>query len=84
MGSDFSGIGSLAARSRARTPDSPTFDRWFDVSTADYSWPSHVEIAGSDFHYQYLVNGQPQVIKGMGLNTQHAYQANAPHASTLT
>jgi hypothetical protein len=34
--------------------------------------PSQVEIAGAAFQYQYLVNGQPEVIRGMGLNTQYA------------
>ncbi|HEX8966384.1 MAG TPA: hypothetical protein VF937_00795 [Chloroflexota bacterium] len=36
--------------------------------------PSRVQIVGSAFQYQYLVNGQPQVIKAMGLNTQYASQ----------
>jgi beta-galactosidase/beta-glucuronidase len=35
---------------------------------------SDVEIAGSSGHFQYLVNGQPVVIKGMGLNTQYSHQ----------
>ena len=73
--SEFSDVRSIATRSRARAAGSPIVDRWFDTSTADQtSGPTRVEIAGSDFHYQYLVNGQPQVIKGMGLNTQYAHQ----------
>jgi hypothetical protein len=33
--------------------------------------PSRVEIVGSHYQYQYLVNGRPQVIRGMGLNTRY-------------
>jgi hypothetical protein len=36
--------------------------------------PSHVEISGSAYQFQYLVNGEPVTIKGMGLNTQYASQ----------
>jgi hypothetical protein len=38
------------------------------------SQPSDVEITGSGSHVQYLVDGQPVTIKGMGLNTQYASQ----------
>lgn len=49
------------------------FDRWFnEPSASPPAAPSHVQIVGVAFQYQYLVNGQPQVIKGMGLNTQYA------------
>jgi hypothetical protein len=34
--------------------------------------PSRVEVVGDGSHFQYLVNGQPDVILGMGLNTQYA------------
>ena len=52
-----------------------TFDRWFEASAAQQpAGPSHVEIVGGDFQYQYIVNGHPQVIKGMGLNTQYVKQ----------
>lgn len=34
--------------------------------------PSRVQIVGSNYQYQYLVNGAPQVLRGMGLNTQYA------------
>jgi hypothetical protein len=44
-------------------------DRWFGEPLAG---PSRVEIVGADLHYQYLVNGRPEVIRGMGLNTQYA------------
>ncbi len=55
------------------------FDRWFDApGENEPAGPSHVEVVGSDFKYQYLVNGQPQVIKGMGLNTQYAQQLSPP------
>ena len=75
-----------AAHSPVREPVIPpvvfapkigTFDRWFSdpkTSQAIPDTPSHVEVVGSDFQYQYLVNGQPEVIKGMGLNTQYAQQ----------
>ena len=67
--------GSVATGSGARAAGGPTFDRWFDMSAAEQtSGPAHVEIVGSNFHYRYLVNGQPQVIKGMGLNTQYTQQ----------
>lgn len=33
--------------------------------------PSRVEIVGSRFQYRYLVDGRPQVIRGMGLNLQY-------------
>jgi hypothetical protein len=57
------------------TQEIGTFDRWFSESdTSAPAGPSHVEVVGSNFQYQYLVNGQPQVIKGMGLNTQYASQ----------
>ena len=54
-----------------------TFDRWFaegwsSVSTTER--PSHVEIVGASHHYQYVVNGERQVIKCMGLNTQYSQQ----------
>jgi hypothetical protein len=57
----------------ASSARSSTFDRWFDdPSPKQPATASHVEVVGTDFHYQYLVNGEPQVIKGMGLNTQYA------------
>jgi hypothetical protein len=43
-------------------------DRWFDESAPG---PSHVEVLGAQYNYQLLVNGRPEVIKGMGLNTQY-------------
>src|SRR5579864_7489524 len=59
----------------AIVPQTISIDRWFEEQPADQPpMPSHVEIVGSDFHYQYLVNGESQVIKGMGLNTQYASQ----------
>jgi Glycosyl hydrolases family 2, TIM barrel domain len=56
----------------APTGGTITLDRWFDASTDGPGGPSHVEVVGSDYRYQYLVNGRPEVIKGMGLNTQYA------------
>lgn len=55
----------------------PEFDRWYADEPAAQPQPagsSQVEVAGGNYHYQYLVNGEPQVIKGMGLNTQYAQQ----------
>src|SRR5579859_5193521 len=57
----------------------PLFDRWFDEQSPSPSLPqaeppSHVEIVGADYHYEYVVNGQPEIIKGMGLNTQYSQQ----------
>lgn len=34
--------------------------------------PRRIEIVGGQYRYQYRVNGTPQVIHGMGLNTQYA------------
>jgi hypothetical protein len=48
-------------------PSVLVFDRWFDSPSA-----SRVEVRGADGRYRLLVNGQPQVIKGMGLNTQYS------------
>jgi hypothetical protein len=58
----------------ARAASPAAFDRWFDASPDRPAGPTRVEVVGSDYRYQYLVNGQPQVIKGMGLNTQYAQQ----------
>ena len=54
---------------------STTFDRWFAEgwpSPSRTEGPSHVDIVGADYHYQYIVNGQRTLIKGMGLNTQYS------------
>jgi hypothetical protein len=61
----------------ARRAEVGSFDQWFadpKISQAAEDGPSRVEVVGSDFHYEYLVNGQSQGIKGMGLNTQYAQQ----------
>jgi hypothetical protein len=56
----------------ATSPDVSGFDRWHsDPGANPPSGPSHVAVVGTAFHYQYLVDGQPQVIRGMGLNTQY-------------
>ncbi len=48
------------------------WDRWFkDPTPPTRRQASRVEVQGSDYQYQLLVNGQPQVIRGMGLNTQY-------------
>jgi hypothetical protein len=49
------------------------WDRWFGEPSIAPG-PSHVEIVGGGYQYQYLVNGRPEVIRGMGLNTQYASQ----------
>ncbi len=41
------------------------------ASPAGQVSPSQVEIQGGPDAYSYVVNGQPQVIRGMGLNTQY-------------
>src|SRR5205807_3734203 len=47
--------------------------RWFDEHGLRASpAPSHVEVRAADGRFEYLVNGQRQVIKGMGLNTQYS------------
>jgi hypothetical protein len=40
---------------------------WTDPSAA-----SRVEVRGGGFSYSYLVEGQPQVVRGMGYNPQYA------------
>ncbi|MBV9131069.1 MAG: hypothetical protein JO318_00120 [Chloroflexi bacterium] len=56
----------------------PTLDRWYADTPTDTvvvnPSPSHVEVQGGNGSYTYLVNGHPEVIKGMGLNTQYASQ----------
>lgn len=47
-------------------------DRWYAESAA--AGPSEVQVVGSNARFQYLVNGAPQVIQGMGLNTQYSSQ----------
>lgn len=54
-------------------------DRWYAdtaqvAPTPQPAGPSHVSIEGGDGHYVYLVNGHPEVIQGMGMNTQYAQQ----------
>jgi hypothetical protein len=57
----------------ASVPHVSASDRWFDEPVSSQPVrPSKVEIVGADYHYQYLINGQAQVIKGMGLNTQYS------------
>jgi hypothetical protein len=70
----------VSAESRA-LPTVPlvvtVFDRWYADEALPAPvppGPSHVEVVGSNYQYQYLVNGEPQVIKGMGLDTQYASQ----------
>ncbi|HEY1296010.1 MAG TPA: hypothetical protein VGJ60_23275, partial [Chloroflexota bacterium] len=78
-------VGTAAAIDAASPPTRPSrtgdvqLDTWFlqptlPTPTAQASQPTHVEIVGSAFQFQYLVNGQPVTIKGMGLNTQYASQ----------
>lgn len=63
---------SSVAASRQRTV---ALDAWFaEQGAIGDTGPSHVAVVGSDYHYQYIVNGEPQVIKGMGMNTQYASQ----------
>lgn len=55
-------------------PSAFVSDRWFDAPVSmSIPSPSHVEVQGSGGQYRLLVNGEPQVIKGMGLNTQYSY-----------
>ncbi len=54
----------------ALTPTSAVIsvgDRWY----ADAPPPSQVEVLANANGFQYLVNGVPQVIHGMGVNTQY-------------
>jgi hypothetical protein len=49
-----------------------TWDRWFgDLSGGAAGQPSHVEMVNQAGQFQYLVNGQAELIRGMGLNTQY-------------
>jgi hypothetical protein len=59
------------AETRRTVSLSADWDRWFAEPMAR---PSHVEIVGANYQFQYLVNGHPEVIRGMGLNTQYASQ----------
>jgi hypothetical protein len=72
-------IASRAILRASNARPSLTFDRWFDDQPATRPMaPSRVAVIGGGYHYQYIVNGQPEVIKGMGLNTQYASQLSAP------
>jgi hypothetical protein len=67
----------LPVRSVSMEP-AAAFDRWYlDMPSSRRALsgtPSHVEVArAEDGTFQYLVNGRPEVIKGMGLNTQYAH-----------
>jgi len=53
----------------------PTYaaDRWyFEPRTMIPVSPSTVEVLGAAGQFELRVNGQPQIIRGMGLNTQYA------------
>ena len=59
-----------------------TIDRWY-AETAPAGGPSDVQVVvGSDGHFRYLVNGEQQVIRGMGLNTQYASQLTPAERAT--
>jgi len=47
-------------------------DRWYLEPRVQASGPSKVEISGAPHEYTYIVNGRPEVIRGMGLNTRYA------------
>jgi hypothetical protein len=57
------------------------FDRWFDshgsTGTPGPQAASRVEVRVDAGHYVLLVNGQPLVIQGMGLNTQYSHLMTA-------
>ncbi len=53
----------------------PTYaaDRWYlEPRTMIPVSPSTVEVLGAAGQFELRVNGQPQIIRGMGLNTQYA------------
>ena len=60
-------------RDLGRVLVSGVWDRWFvDRASAQFVPASRVEVVGEDATgFQLLVNGQPEVIRGMGLNTQY-------------
>ena len=66
-------VPTVSARGLSELPRLPVAaDRWFsETSGTAPPGPSHVEVQGSGYRYRLLVNGQPQVITGMGLNTQY-------------
>jgi hypothetical protein len=68
-------LATAAESARPAAAVQVTLDRWFDqpARTPATPAPSHVEVVGSNDKFQYVVNGQPETIKGMGLNTQYSY-----------
>ncbi|GAC1321850.1 MAG: hypothetical protein NVSMB2_18890 [Chloroflexota bacterium] len=57
-------------------------DRWY-VDATRVSGPSDVQVVlGSDGQFRYVVNGEQQVIRGMGLNTQYASQLSPAERAT--
>src|SRR5579859_802773 len=72
------GVAEISAAPRL----TEAFDRWFDEQSSamppPVAGPSRVQIVGTAYHYTYVVNGQPEVIKGMGLNTQYSQQLTPP------
>jgi beta-galactosidase/beta-glucuronidase len=57
----------------ARLPTS--LDRWYlEPALPRTALPSRVEVVRSAVGYQLLVNGEPRLIRGMGLNSQYAIQ----------
>jgi hypothetical protein len=58
------------AASGPQPPAAPTSDRWFAEPAAGL--PSRVEVAGEPGAFRLLVDGQPEEIHGMGLNTRYA------------
>ncbi len=54
----------------------PRVDAWWHDARVSASTerpgPSRVEVRGSGATFEYLVDGRPEIIRGMGLNTQYA------------
>jgi hypothetical protein len=48
-------------------------DKWF----LDPPPPSHVEVVPTGTGFRYVVNGVPQLVRGMGINTQYHVQLSA-------
>jgi hypothetical protein len=63
-----------SAQTDPPAPDGPLTQTARPVAAgpAEQGGPSRVELTGSGYHYTYTVNGQPEVVRGMGYNPIYA------------
>lgn len=70
--SDGPSVPVATATPRRRALALPVGDAWArEAHERQLRAPSRVEVVGSSYRYTYRVNGQPEVIRGMGLNLRY-------------